>query len=300
MPRPPQNPFRFLRLLGEEEAGWLREPEGWKWVHTLGHPCEPPLHAPVYEKFIHTRGNTHAPAHREIMFTLSGEGVFGLQGKVYRRSAGTVFLFDHYESRDSKAVYSYPYTALWIHLRERHSLSYNTIARDSRGKSYRAISTRLMADEFPPLIMDAWDQCRAAPGDAICRAFLKSLITSLLLKILGTASPDPMPDQHKQIIKSIQEYIHHHLSDPLNLNSLAHIAGYSPFFFHRLFTRYTGSPPKEYIDQARLERAKELLKQNYTLEAIAQQIGMASAYSFSRFFKKKTTRSPRRWSQHAP
>lgn len=300
MPPPPQNHFRFLRLIDRQEAAWLKDPGSWKWVHTLNHPCEPVFHDREHEEFLKDKANSHAPAHREIMLTLSGEGAFGLQGKVYRRCAGTVFLFDNDESRDLKGSHVYPYSALWLHLRERQSLTYNTIVRDQKGKSHRTISVRLMADEFPPLIMDAWDQCRAHPEDAICWPFLKSLITSLLLKILGTASPDPTLDQHQQVINTIQEYIHRHLAEPLHLNSLAHIAGYSPFFFHRLFVRHTGCPPKEYIDRLRLERAKELLKQNYTLEAIAQQIGMASAYSFSRFFKKRTTRSPRRWSQLAP
>jgi two-component system response regulator YesN len=49
----------------------------------------------------------------------------------------------------------------------------------------------------------------------------------------------------------------------------------------------------EYVTQARLNRAKELLKKtNMKIQDIAGAVGFESAAYFSRFFKKETNVSP--------
>lgn len=56
-------------------------------------------------------------------------------------------------------------------------------------------------------------------------------------------------------INKILHYIQQHFNEPLNLNSLAAQANYSPFHFHRLFKQQVGEAPKQYILRLRLERA---------------------------------------------
>ena len=97
------------------------------------------LHHPRHEAWIRQKGNSHSPAHREVMFALSGEKLFGLCGDVYLCSPGSVFLFDHYESRDYVVPPDNefkPNTVLWLHFfRNPHcTVIYNTHSYDGKDR----------------------------------------------------------------------------------------------------------------------------------------------------------------------
>ena len=60
-----------------------------------------------------------------------------------------------------------------------------------------------------------------------------------------------------------------------------------------MIDKKSGKNFKEYVDQIRLEKAKELLKKNdLKIEYIAELTGYNSSYSFTRFFKKYMGISP--------
>jgi AraC family transcriptional regulator len=79
-----------------------------------------------------------------------------------------------------------------------------------------------------------------------------------------------------------------HLEDPLQLDDLAAMAGFSPHHFHRIFQHVTGEAPKEYLRRLRLERAVHRLKvsPDNVLE-IALQAGFKSNETFSRAFTRE-------------
>ncbi|NMC78688.1 MAG: helix-turn-helix transcriptional regulator, partial [Chloroflexi bacterium] len=43
------------------------------------------------------------------------------------------------------------------------------------------------------------------------------------------------------------DYISAHLSEPIPLDTLAGIAGFSSFYFHRIFTALVGETPADYV-----------------------------------------------------
>lgn len=89
------------------------------------------------------------------------------------------------------------------------------------------------------------------------------------------------------------QYMQSHLSDPVNMDFLAHFTGISKYHLSREFKRLTGCAPIEYLIRLRTEKAKLLLVQtDYPLRIIAEQTGMGNEQYFSRVFHERTGMTP--------
>jgi len=293
----------FLLTLARESLPEVLEVSRWQWIASSGFDLAPPIHHSRHQAWIRKKGHSHSPAHREVMFPLYGKKVFGLCGKVYRCAPGAVFLFDHYEARDWVAS---PWqnkesaSVLWLHFfrNPRCYLTYNTVSQDGKGKVFREVSQRVYTGELVEKVMTAWDAHKAAPAGRWHWERLKALLTALLLDILEHTEAR-VPEGHQQkVIQAMQEYIATHLGEDLSLELLARVAGYSPYFFHRIFREYSGKTVKEFINQLRYEKACGLLRQSMSVASAAQALGFSSPYSFSRFFKAMSGVSPKHWRQY--
>jgi len=95
-------------------------------------------------------------------------------------------------------------------------------------------------------------------------------------------------------MNSAIDYISEHLSEEIQLETLAAVACFSMFHFHRIFTAFTGETPREYIERIKLEKAANrlCLMPNKSVSEIAFECGFSSASSFSRSFRKYHQISP--------
>jgi AraC-like DNA-binding protein len=76
---------------------------------------------------------------------------------------------------------------------------------------------------------------------------------------------------------------------------MAHQAGMSRSAFAAAFKAEVGLPPAEYLVQWRVCIAQSLLRSGSSIKAIAEELGYASASSFSRAFRDTVGQSPRAW-----
>ncbi len=283
-------------LLSDEERALLAQTDRWRWISTLQGEEAGAVEHPVHRQWMEGKGNTHAPPFREVMLTFRGSAVHSLGEKIYERRPGTVMLFDHYESRDLRgADHKTGFHTLWLHFHSRQGLTWNSNSCDGRGRYFQEIPTRVLTGSPAATAMDAWDCARGESRGGLYRALLRAQLTTLLLEALGRGEADPAAQHHRQVVEAVKHYIDAHLADPLPLHGLAQIAGYSPFFFHRLFVKYTGQTPVDYINGARLEQAKRLLLEGYTVAAAAEGVGFASTSYFSDLFRRQSGRPPRQW-----
>jgi transcriptional regulator GlxA family with amidase domain len=82
---------------------------------------------------------------------------------------------------------------------------------------------------------------------------------------------------------------------------LAAQVGLSPQYASRLFKRCTGVSLKEFMTQARLERAMHLLSETtMNVSQVAEALGYDSVYLFSKQFKQKFGDPPSRFLMSAP
>lgn len=102
-------------------------------------------------------------------------------------------------------------------------------------------------------------------------------------------------------LNKVIDHIQANLDQPLSLGTLADVAGFSPFHFHRIFKSLVGETLGEYIQRTRLERSANLLlyRSQDTVLQIAQSCGFTGAAIFSRAFRAHFGLSPSQFRQQA-
>ncbi|SHK42265.1 AraC-type DNA-binding protein [Pseudonocardia thermophila] len=101
-------------------------------------------------------------------------------------------------------------------------------------------------------------------------------------------------------LRRARDHIDRHYTEPLDLESVAAVAGISKYHFQRLFTATYGVSPAAHLTRRRIERAQDLLRAtNLTVTEVCCAVGFSSLGSFSSRFRELVGESPsefqRRW-----
>ena len=96
-----------------------------------------------------------------------------------------------------------------------------------------------------------------------------------------------------KVVEAIRFEMRQNMEKELNLVELAQQHNVSYSFFRKMFKKYTGVSPGQYLLQLRIARAKELLvSSDKSIKEISYELGFQSIYYFSKIFKKKEGTSP--------
>ena len=98
-------------------------------------------------------------------------------------------------------------------------------------------------------------------------------------------TPVERPEAQKKI-ETIQDLLRSFPEHDHSLSELASYVGLSPWHFLREFKKYTGLPPHSWLIQLRLQKARQFLKQGYSITVTAQNCGFSDQSHFNRHFKK--------------
>jgi AraC family transcriptional regulator len=95
-------------------------------------------------------------------------------------------------------------------------------------------------------------------------------------------------------IQSVVSYICAHLDEPLTLERLSEVAGFSKFHFHRQFAEYSGFTVSHFVRLTRLRRAAYQLAfdPNRRIIDVALEAGFSAPESFARAFKEVQGQTP--------
>jgi AraC family transcriptional regulator len=95
----------------------------------------------------------------------------------------------------------------------------------------------------------------------------------------------------------VLDHIDAHLADDLRLETLADVAAFSPFHFHRVFRAWTGETLLDFVRRRRLETAGGRLRHapRDSITTIAFAVGFESGEAFSRAFKLHFGMTPTAW-----
>lgn len=98
-------------------------------------------------------------------------------------------------------------------------------------------------------------------------------------------------------INRVIDYIENHLTDELTLATLAEVADFSRFHFHRIFQAIVGETLSQFIQRVRVEKAATQLLCNprKSITDIAFDCGFSGSAAFSRVFRNTFDMSPSQW-----
>lgn len=97
------------------------------------------------------------------------------------------------------------------------------------------------------------------------------------------------------LVKKALAYISLNYKKPITLNSVATYLGVTPFYISNLLSTHTSKNFTDLITEYRIDRAKEMLKENYQIKEIASELGFRSHNYFSKVFKKVTGLTPKEY-----
>lgn len=93
-------------------------------------------------------------------------------------------------------------------------------------------------------------------------------------------------------ILTVKEYLKKNFTSVPNIEELAEIAHISPFYLMHLFKEELGISPHAYINQLRVNKAKEMIEEGFPLLQITYELGFTDQSHFSKTFLKITGVNP--------
>jgi len=224
---------------------------------------------------------------------LEGEGMHGLDGRIYPLAPGTVLVFNSFETHDCfLPEWATDCDHLWImpihdqffihRLRCRNGVcAYQEewellLSQEDTGLAPRRCLTGIGADSVLPA---EFRRLRV-------QATVEGLIAAVVHALLSEASTENRTSFQERVIATTCRHIQTTAGKGINLDQLARISGYSKFHFLRLFQRFTGCSVHQYIDRCRLQRVEELEANGGSKTEIAETLGFSCQPAFSRWYRR--------------
>jgi AraC-like DNA-binding protein len=96
-----------------------------------------------------------------------------------------------------------------------------------------------------------------------------------------------------------RSFIDNNFENELNLDLLSHIGFTSKFHLLRLFKKYYGQTPQQYLTDKRIEKSKDYLKKGMKITETCISVGFECPSSFSTLFKRKSGLTPLEFQKRA-
>ena len=124
----------------------------------------------------------------------------------------------------------------------------------------------------------------------------KAIANTFLLLFDKKSLPADADGLQKQHAGNIKSFIDENYYKKITVKSIADKFYLSKDYVRNLFIKFYGTSPKNYIQNVRMERAKELLLTTETsIKVVAGSVGYDDALLFSKMFKKYYNVSPKKY-----
>jgi AraC family transcriptional regulator len=138
-------------------------------------------------------------------------------------------------------------------------------------------------------------------GAALDRMYGEALSTALAVHLLREYGAPVLGPKRQygglpraKLMRAV-EYIQDQLDTDLTVSGIAQAVGLSPYHFTRLFKGSTAQSPYQYVVEARVRKAKELLTTGkFTISEAAHQVGFVDQSHLTRHFKRVFGLPPKR------
>ena len=135
--------------------------------------------------------------------------------------------------------------------------------------------------------------------------YIDSLTTSLSIHLIKNYSTferslrEYEDGLSKYKLRQVINYINSHIEREIKLTELATMVDMSKYYFLRLFKQSMGITPHQYVTKQRMEKAKQLLKQDkLSIAEVAAECGFSNQSHFAKVFHKNIGATPRAYREN--
>lgn len=246
----------------------------------------------------------------ELIYMDRGYAYLLIEDKGYKISEGDLFFFDRNQNH---IVWSDDTTApcfLTISFEMSfHESNYFRYKRFKADPDIRELFRRILAERLNAFEGSIHSNIGVRKGKdgAVAEQLIKIYLTEVLLKLYRQEDTALSCNIHSEIIKAKSEniilrkcmdYISEHINEKLFIEQISQCIPVSSSYLNRLFKRHTGFPVIDYVNNMKLDKAKEMIRASeLNMTEISESLGFSSIHYFSRIFKKKFGISPRIYSK---
>ena len=231
----------------------------------------------------------------EIEYYISATGKSIINGREYEIAPGTVLCGKPGQKRAS----IFGFRCYYLHVKFPEGSPYAALLADTPDY-YQIIDGEAYGRVFETLIEHLYTVGYDEESDFVNAKLLELFYYLDRDRQNNRSCPVSFDKNRNRFIPKAVEYIKEHYNTRLTLGDLARVAGYSPNYFHHVFTSVMGKTPQQYLLEERVRHAKVLLVQSdKTISEIAYECGFASQSHFSLRFKEETFCTPGEYRQRS-
>ena len=234
-----------------------------------------------------------------VKLTLSGAGILEYEGHIQQVAQGHFFWIDcmqHQHYYTDPAVGHWD--MIWVHFRGATARAYYEAFRKLNGD----MPVGKLPEGSPMYTLHEMLLSRVSISDEY--AFLEqnlfktdiwasAILTQLMVSCISVTGSSNEPVSIPAVVQEIRKYLAAHFDQKITLEHLAKIFNLDPFYLQKLFKRYIGQSPSQYIIYLRMAQAKLLMRTTASsISEIAYAVGIDNISHFTRQFKKFESMTP--------
>lgn len=234
--------------------------------------------------------------HLILWMVTAGQGSMNHAGQVYPVQAGDCFVFRMWHRCVGEHDPKSPLTVYWGEFRFLTAAGKPVSLSDAVVDKLPVVHRRpqdlpFLTQVFGRAIRYSREAGRQADADLWMEATLQELARQdAVLPHSG------LELEHYEAIRGITAAICRDPGWAWSVRELSKQLHYTPDYFTRVFRAICGETPREFVIRTRIEEAKHLISMSsYSIGRIADLLGYADVYHFSKQFKEKTGIPPSRF-----
>jgi len=233
-----------------------------------------------------------------LIWVMAGAGWSRIEGRHVYARAGTLLTFVAGQSHAYGSSNTRPWDIVWAHfIGSKASEWVRELRRIGGGVAPQIGVSERLRQRFLELV----EVHGARTSES------RELATPLLVAIFGLIRhqlrlPTASAVEHHDTIERLCAFVRDHLAEPITVDRMAAHAHVSRRQLTRLMRQALGQAPMDYVTRQRLGRATTLLAETaLPIANVAQRVGYADPYYFSRLFHRRMKLSPTAYrAKHRP
>ena len=237
-----------------------------------------------------------------IKFCVDGEGELEYEGKRYVIRPGQLFWIDctkpqYYRTAPGKDSWR----VLWVHLYGNPCEAYYQLfLAQNDGENVTKLESDVSVRSTLEMLLQIYRQGGNTLHDDVQAS---ALLTQLMTYCIESAGAGGESSRMPAYVIDTRNYINLHYAERITLDDLSRSISINKFYLQKLFKRYFGLSPNEYLIHTRLTRAKQLLRTTaLPISQIAMDVGINNIGHFITLFKRYEEITPsayrQRWYQN--